>query len=93
MKILAMVGNGYIAEVSHVEIERVLDRYCGKIQRLEPGEEINLGQGYDYHTDIKRVCEKMIEAEKSFEQARQTLYNFAQAMTMMNEELKKPDKK
>jgi len=93
MKILARVGNGYIAQVSHVELEKVLDRYYGKLQQLEPQEEINLGQGYDFRSDIKQVCEKMIEAEKSFGQARQTLYNFAQAMTMMNEELKKPDKK
>lgn len=93
MKILARVGDKYIAEISHAEVEKVLGRYYGNLQKLEPGEEMNLSTGYDYTYDIQKACTAIIDANKAFEGAQETLYKFAQAVVNQNDYTKKPDKK
>lgn len=93
MKILARVGDKYIAEVSHVEVEKVLNKYYGNLPKLEPGQEVNLGLGYDYTYEIQKVCTAILEAEKTFENVHDTLYKFAQAVVNQNDYTKKPDKK
>ena len=53
MKVIGFTGdNKYLCEVSHDEIERLLNLYYGKRERLKANEEIDLGRGYDFARDI-----------------------------------------
>ena len=52
MKVLGEATSGYICEVSHSEIEKFLGLYYGKMNRLKVGEEVNLGEGYDWEGKI-----------------------------------------
>lgn len=46
-------GDAYICEVSHQELEKFLKKYYGKLERLNVGQEIDLGTGYDHASDIE----------------------------------------
>ena len=65
MKVLGLskgkYGDAYIAEVSHRELEQFLNRYYKKppLERLKVGEEINLGEGYDYKVDADEIYRKI----------------------------------
>ena len=59
MKIIGMSDSSkYICEVSHGEIEKFLDLYYNKMERLAVGESVNLGAGYDYDIKIRAALEK-----------------------------------
>jgi hypothetical protein len=48
----------YICTVSHTELERFLNTYYGGTKALRVGEEIDLGKGYDFASDIKEAASK-----------------------------------
>lgn len=78
MKIIGKVNDEtYLAEVSHKEIEKVLDKFYGKLQKIGVGEIINLSDGYDFRTDIKAACSEMAKATKQFEKSQAALLKFA----------------
>jgi len=59
MKIIGKGANGdYIANVSHTELEKFLNQYYGKLDRLSIGEDVDLGLGYDFKSDIERALNK-----------------------------------
>lgn len=60
MKIIATVGPGgpYIAEVTHTELEKYLDLYYNKLERLQVGQVIDLGKGYDFHKETMSALKK-----------------------------------
>lgn len=58
MKVIGKTQDGYIAEINHSEIEKFLGLYYNKMERIEVGDTIDLGKGYDHHQDIKRAFEK-----------------------------------
>ena len=45
----------YIAVVNHTELEKFLNLYYGKRDKLNVGDEVDLGAGYDYAADISRA--------------------------------------
>jgi hypothetical protein len=63
MKIIGIVSESrfdrrkYICEVSHSEIEKFLNLYYDKLERLSAGDTVDLGTGYDFHDDIKTALE------------------------------------
>lgn len=86
MKIIGMVENGlYICQVSHTELEKLTDKYYGKLPKLEVGSTMDLGAGYDFRSDIQKVCHNVIEATKSFGQTQHTLLKFAAMVTEIPE--------
>ena len=90
MKILGEVSRDtYIVEIKKTEIEKIFDKYFDKLNYdLKVGSEINLGAGYDFRSDIKRVCQEMITTMKSFENAQTTLHNFAVMVSELSDDSK-----
>lgn len=79
MKVLALVDSDtYLVEVSHSEIEKVFDKYYGKLDKLKVGAKIDLSEGYEFRTDIKAACRAMQEAMEKFDLKRETLFQFAE---------------
>lgn len=67
----------YLVEVSHTELEKVADKYYGKLPELRVGQEFNIGAGYDFRRDIQSACRGMVDASTSFGTARESLMRFA----------------
>ena len=87
MKVIAKASEStYICEVSHDELEKFMDQYYGKMQRLQVGDAVNLGQGYDFASRIETACREMTDAMKAFESARKTMTAFALAIAERAEE-------
>lgn len=42
----------YICEINHDEIEQFMNLYYNKMNKLNVGDEIDLGKGHDFHSDI-----------------------------------------
>lgn len=58
MKIIGIDEKGnYIASVSHTELEKFFNEYYGKMKNLKPGDEVDLGVGYDFKSDIVRAMD------------------------------------
>lgn len=78
MKILATVNSEvYLAEVTHTELEKLTDKYYGKLPKLGVGLTMDLGAGHDFRAEIKSACRSMVEAQQQFERARNSLLAFA----------------
>lgn len=78
MKIIGIAGNNYIAEIHHEELEKVVDKYYGKLPKLTTGIETDLlSVGYNFRGDIQSACRQMTDAVKQFEKAQKTLMSFA----------------
>lgn len=77
MKVIAKNADGYICQVSHTELEKLTDKYYGKLDRLSEGAEMNLGAGYDFRDDIRRACTDMVGATKQFECSQKSMLAFA----------------
>lgn len=78
MKIIGTVNRDtYLAEISHTELEKVADKYYGKLEPLRVGSEFNLGAGYDFRQNIQSACRDMVDASKSFGTAQASMVRFA----------------
>lgn len=78
MKIIGVDGKGdYIAVISHSEVEKVVNKYYGKLDKLSAGDDIDLGVGHNFRVDIKKTCESMESAIKQFDAARKSMLQFA----------------
>ena len=81
MKVIAKANDStYLCEVSHTELEKFLNQYYGKQPKLSVGDSVNLGQGYDFAGRIESACNRMAEAMKAFEEARQVMTSYAVAV-------------
>ena len=81
MKVIAKSNDStYICEVSHTELEKFLDQYYGRMQKLSVGQEINLGQGHDFAARIESACKSMVEASRAFERAQSLMTDYALAV-------------
>ncbi len=49
----------YICEVTHDEIEKYLNLYYGNKNELSIGDEVDMGQGYNWADKIKDAVSKM----------------------------------
>jgi hypothetical protein len=76
MKIIGEAGDGYIAVVSHTELEKATDKYYGNLKRLRVGDVFDLSQAYDFHTAIAGLCNQMVSSMSRFEQTKDTLLRF-----------------
>ena len=62
MKIIGKGSGGtYICEVSHTEIEKFLNLYYGKMKHMKPGDDVDLGKGYQFHHDTVAALKKTDE--------------------------------
>jgi len=59
MKVIGKSKEGYICEIGHTELEMFLNQYYGKLARLDVGKEIDLGKGYDFYHETKRLLGTM----------------------------------
>lgn len=91
MKVIGIAENGanrsYVAIVTHTELEKLTDKYYGKVLELRIGQEMDLGAGYAFREDIRGALNSMTEAMKSFERARATLMAFAAMVSNLPPEL------
>jgi hypothetical protein len=73
MKVIGIVDHGhYLMQVSHSEIEKHLNLYYDKLKKLKVGDEVDLGKGYDFASDIKEsmmTTRGFIEANKEIIEA------------------------
>lgn len=77
MKVIGMSDRDYICVVTHLELEKLTDKYFGNLDRLNVGSELDLGAGYNFSERIESACKKMTEANKSFGEAQTTMMKFA----------------
>jgi len=78
MKVIGIQDrDNYLAIISHTELEKSANLYYGNMKRLEVGDTVDLGQGYNFSSKIEGVCKDMLDAMKSFEAAKATLMAFA----------------
>jgi hypothetical protein len=81
MKVIAKANDStYICEVSHTELEKFMDKFYGNMSKLAVGDELNLGQGYDFSTRIESACKSMVEASKQFGSAQKVMTDYALAI-------------
>lgn len=85
MNVIGKTKEEYIITVSHTELEKVTGKYYGNLKRLEVGDKMNLGEGYDFTAEIKSACEQMTSAMKKFDQAKETLTRFAIMISQLPE--------
>ena len=78
MKIIGEANRDhYVAIISTDEIEKAFDMFYGKMPAIKVGDTIDLAQGYNFRSEIQRVCSSMQDSMKSFDRARATLQQFA----------------
>lgn len=83
MKVIGLDGNGqYIAIVTHDELEKCADKFYGKLDKLKVGSEFDIGAGYNFASRIQSACKSMLDAQRDFKSAQDTLTRFA---TMVSE--------
>ena len=99
MKVLAKVDSeNLICEVNATELGKVFDKYVFYIKGLSqvkaidtnliPGDEIDLGKGYDFRNDIVGACKDMMNAYGKFTAASETLIKFAEMVSRTSKETK-----
>ena len=89
MKVLGLVNHDvYLVQVSHTELEKVFDKYYGKLDKLRVGNELDLGAGYNFRDDIKHACGEMRDAMKAFDSKRLSLLRFAELVGELPDEKK-----
>lgn len=87
MKVIAKASDSkYICEVSHDELEKFLGQYYGNLAKLSVGQEVSLGQGYDFSTRIEQACKNMADAMRSFDSARKVMTDFALVIASSREQ-------
>jgi len=59
-KVIGTAGSKstYIMEVGHDELEKFMGLYYGKMDKMDVGDVIDLGSGYDHAGDIKEAFAK-----------------------------------
>lgn len=87
MRILGVNEGGYqhektyIVEVSVSELRKVANkagyRDGDELEKLKPGQEYPLGEGYDFRADIVRATQQMQAAYEDFHKAVPTMTRFA----------------
>ena len=55
----------YLCQVSHAEIEKFLNLYCNKMDRLKVGDVVDLGQGYNFCQKTRDALNKTEEFIRS----------------------------
>lgn len=91
MKVIAKASESrYLCEVSHDELEKFMGMYYGKLVKLSVGEEVNLGQGYDFSSRIESACKSMAESMKEFDRARSVMTAYALAIASATPEEQQP---
>ena len=78
MKVIGEVRHKvYICEVSHEEIAKYLNQYYGEnpLEKLVVGKVIDLGKGYDFHSDAVRAMRKTEEFIKEHKPVIEAILN------------------
>lgn len=87
MKILGFTekdfGTKYICEISADEIAKIFDksfyRHEGEeFKKFKLGQEINLGQGFDFREQLKRLLESFESSHTKFTEANKTMLSLSQ---------------
>lgn len=72
MKVIGKVKDDtYLVEINHTEIEKFLGLYYNNLKRLEVGQQVDLGKGYDYAREIG----DSMKATREFVQSHQKVVN------------------
>jgi len=58
MKVIGMIDTKkYLVEVDRVEIEKFLNLYYNEMKKLNVGDEVDLGKGYDWYIETKKALD------------------------------------
>lgn len=77
MEVIGTCGQEYIVKISHSEIEKVLGKSHSCLpSRLNVGNTVNLGAGYDFTAKISEICNSMVNTMQSFDQSKKILTDF-----------------
>jgi len=77
---MGRVDDGYIAQISHEELEKTMDRHYGsRMNTLRVGETATvLSDGYDFREDIQQACKAMVDSINTFKRVQSSLFNLAE---------------
>jgi len=76
MKVIAKIScDRYVCEVSHEELEQFLNKYYGYLSKLEVGDEVDLGKGYDFRRDCLDALSKTQAFINANKKAIETILN------------------
>jgi hypothetical protein len=67
----------YVALVTHTELSKGFNKYWSspeKLADLKVGQELNLGEMYDFSVKIRESVQAMLDAQQKFESAQKTLF-------------------
>lgn len=81
MKVIGLSDSDYICVVNHTELEKLTDKYFGKLEKLKVGSELDLGEGYNFASRIEQTCKKMVDAVGEFNACQGTLTRFARMVS------------
>ena len=81
MEVIATAERGvYICRISHIELEKFLDLYYGKLEHLKVGETIDLGKGHDFMEETKSALKDTQKFIKSNKEVINTILTCIQIM-------------
>jgi hypothetical protein len=81
MKVIAKASEDkYLCEIKHEELEKFMDLYYGRMDRLAVGEEVDLAQGYNFAVRIEAACKGMVAANEEFGKAQKVMTSYAIAI-------------
>jgi len=84
MKVIGKISSDkYICEVSHRELEKFLNKFYGKLDRLDIGDQIDLERGYDFADDIVLQFRKTQEFIKAHEKVINAILSGVSALDFM----------
>lgn len=58
MKVIGKTEHDYICEVSHHELEKFMNLYYNKLNKLKIGDQLDLATGYDFETKTLNALKK-----------------------------------
>ena len=88
MKILGTTSDGYIVDMNDHELMDIFNAWYDTpipglmpsktVRQLKVGDEISASLIHNFNSEIKRSCDDMVKATKSFKDAQDALFGFAQ---------------
>lgn len=85
MKVIGMANGDYICTLDHHELEKFLNLYYNRMERLRVGDTINLGRGHDFANeaaDAMRKTQDFIRVNQAVVNAILNGLNYAQLQAL-----------
>ena len=74
----------YVVEVTHAELAKVFNKGVrDDLPALKVGQDLNLGEGYDFRNEVRSVCSQFTTSHQRFVDASGTLSSFARMVASL----------